>query len=153
MFWKRGSAHVCLGILESGRMALLKNWVAKGDASEVNDFILQLQNWGHTNLQQLLQFPVPLWTRFHKLKLDPKHCTLVSSRVSEKMRSEQYKIYIFPLCILYLDCTSGSWICRRYFFSQTDFYGTDFLPWEFLLIQKLEIEKTKTTFIISVLTV
>ena len=28
-----------------------------------------------------------------------------------------------------------------------------FLPWEFLLIKKLEIEKTKTTFVISVLKV
>ena len=37
---------------------------------------------------------------------------------------------------------------RRYFFSRTDF-----LPWEFLLSKKLEIEKTKTTFIISVLKV
>ena len=33
------------------------------------------------------------------------------------------------------------------------FLQTDFLPWEFLLIKKLEIEKTKTTFIISVLKV
>ena len=36
----------------------------------------------------------------------------------------------------------------RYFFPLTDF-----LPCEFLLIQKLEIEKTMTTFIISVLKV
>ena len=40
-------------------------------------------------------------------------------------------------------------ICSsRYFFSQTDF-----LPREFLLVKKLEIDKTKTTFIISVLKV
>jgi hypothetical protein len=32
--------------------------------------------------------------------------------------------------------------------SQTEL---NFLPWEFLLVKKLEIEKTKTTFIISVL--
>ena len=35
----------------------------------------------------------------------------------------------------------------------TFFSQTDFLPCEFLLIKKLEIEKTKTTFIISVLKV
>ena len=33
------------------------------------------------------------------------------------------------------------------------FFALNFLPWEFLLIKKLEIEKTKTTFIISVLKV
>ena len=33
------------------------------------------------------------------------------------------------------------------------FLRTDFLPWEVLLIKKLEIEKTKPTFIISVLKV
>ena len=33
------------------------------------------------------------------------------------------------------------------------FSRTDFLPWEFLLTKKLEIEKTKTTLIISVLKV
>ena len=33
------------------------------------------------------------------------------------------------------------------------FSQTDFLPWEFLLIKKLEIQKTNTTFIISVLKV
>ena len=30
------------------------------------------------------------------------------------------------------------------------FSRTDFLPWEFLLIKKLEIQKTKTTFIICI---
>ena len=35
----------------------------------------------------------------------------------------------------------------------TFFHEHIFLPWEFLLIKKLEIEKTKTTFIISVLKV
>ena len=35
----------------------------------------------------------------------------------------------------------------------TFFSQTDFLPWEFLLIKKLEIEKTKPTFVISVLKV
>ena len=35
----------------------------------------------------------------------------------------------------------------------TFFLRTDFLPWEFLFIKKLEIEKTKTTFTISVLKV
>ena len=33
------------------------------------------------------------------------------------------------------------------------FFTLNFLPWEFLLVEKLEIEKTKTTFIISVLKV
>ena len=31
------------------------------------------------------------------------------------------------------------------------FFALNFLPWEFLLVKKLEIEKTKTIFIISVL--
>ena len=35
----------------------------------------------------------------------------------------------------------------------TFFHEHIFLPWEFLLIKKLEIEKTKTTFVISVLKV
>ena len=33
------------------------------------------------------------------------------------------------------------------------FFALNFLPWKFLLIKKLEIEKTKTTFIIPVLKV
>jgi hypothetical protein len=33
------------------------------------------------------------------------------------------------------------------------FFALNFLPWEFLLIKKLEIQKTKATFIISVLKV
>ena len=33
------------------------------------------------------------------------------------------------------------------------FFAINFLPWDFLLIKKLEIKKTKTTFIISVLKV
>ena len=33
------------------------------------------------------------------------------------------------------------------------FHEHDFLPWEFLLVKKLEIEKTKTTFIILLLKV
>jgi hypothetical protein len=33
------------------------------------------------------------------------------------------------------------------------FFALDFLPWEFLLVKKLEIQKTKTSFIISVLKV
>ena len=35
----------------------------------------------------------------------------------------------------------------------TFFHEHIFLPWEFLLIKKLEIEKTKTAFVISVLKV
>jgi hypothetical protein len=33
------------------------------------------------------------------------------------------------------------------------FFALNFLPWEFFLIKKLEIEKTKTIFILSVLKV
>ena len=33
------------------------------------------------------------------------------------------------------------------------FFALNFLPWEFLLVKKLEIEKIKTTFMISVLKV
>ena len=33
------------------------------------------------------------------------------------------------------------------------FFALNYLPWEFVLVKKLEIEKTKTTFIISVLKV
>jgi hypothetical protein len=35
----------------------------------------------------------------------------------------------------------------------TFFHKHIFLPWEFLLVKKLEIEKTKTNFVISVLKV
>ena len=33
------------------------------------------------------------------------------------------------------------------------FFGLNFLPWEFLLVKKLKIDKTKATFVISVLKV
>ena len=33
------------------------------------------------------------------------------------------------------------------------FFALNFLPWDFLLIKKLEINKTKTTFIMTVLKV
>ena len=45
-------------------------------------------------------------------------------------------------------------VCTKAELTQVGIYfALNFLPWEFLLIKKLEIEKTKATFIISVLKV
>ena len=62
--------------------------------------------------------------------------------VTRKLRPE----FKFPAKIF-------CWLCN----TEVEFTGvgtffsrTDYLPWEFLLIKKLEIEKTKTAFIISV---
>ena len=41
-------------------------------------------------------------------------------------------------------CSKGEWL---------QLTALNFLPWDFLLVKKLEIKKTKTTFIISVLKV
>ena len=60
--------------------------------------------------------------------------------------SEKAKIFhkIFDLSLILLKAELPS---------EGIFFALNFHPWEFLLIKKLEIEKTETTFIISALKV